>query len=79
MNMNVKFNYKIPNSKDGVVKTIKPFRLESEPRCYCCSNILTTEEKQHKSKFSYYDSEGRKVGTVETYVCFSCVDKIMET
>ena len=75
--MTVQFNYKTQNGKD-VVKTLKPFKLESEPICYCCSGKLTAEEKEQKSKFTYYDASGNMLGTVETYVCFACIDKLME-
>lgn len=74
--MVVQFNYKTPKGK-RVVKTIEPFKLDSEPKCYCCGNVLAEEEKQQKSKFAYYDTDGNTLGTVETYVCFACIGKLM--
>lgn len=52
-----------------------PF-LEAVPRCYVCGNELKTEEKQHESTFKCYDTDGTIVGTVETYVCFDCIEKL---
>lgn len=68
--------YKSPNGKGGDIVAVKPFKLESEPRCYGCGAVLRTAEKQQKSMFRYYDSDGNVVGTVETYVCFDCMEKI---
>lgn len=74
--MTIRFTYKTPKGK-RVVKTIGPIKLDSEPKCYYCGNLLTEEEKQHKSKFTYYDADGNTLGTVENYVCFACIDKLM--
>lgn len=74
--MVTEITYKPPYSKGKVIATVKPFKLEPVPRCYCCGNELKTEEKQQKSTFKYYDTDGTIVGTVEAYVCFDCIEKI---
>lgn len=74
--MVTEITYKSPYSKGKVIATVKPFKLEPVPRCYCCGNELKTEEKQQKSTFKYYDTDGTIVGTVEAYVCFDCIEKI---
>ena len=74
--MVTEITYKSPYSKGKVITTVKPFKLESVPRCYCCGNELKTEEKQYKSTFKYCDTDGTIVGIVETYVCFDCIEKL---
>ena len=68
--------FKSPKGKGGDIIAVKPFKLEAEPRCYCCGAVLRTEEHQQKSTFRYYDTDGNVVGTVETYVCFDCMEKL---
>lgn len=67
--------YKSPYGKRGTVK-VRAFKLESEPKaeCYVCHVPLSDEEKKHKSTFKYSDKDGNVLGTVETYVCFDCIE-----
>lgn len=55
---------------------IKPFKLESVDRCYICGDRLKTREKKYKSAFKFKGSDGDVLGTVETYVCFGCIEKL---
>ena len=61
--------------KAGTV-SVRAFKLESEPKvkCYVCHAPLSDEEKKHKSTFTYYGKEQNVMGTVETYVCFDCIE-----
>lgn len=67
--------FKSPYGKAGTVN-VKAFKLESEPKanCYVCHAPLSDEEKKHKSTFTYYDKKHNVLGTVETYVCFDCIE-----
>lgn len=74
MNEGIKFK-PLSALNDGTVK-IRAFKLDSEPKaqCYVCHVPLTDKEKAHKSTFTYYGKKGNIMGTLETYVCFDCVE-----
>ena len=70
--------YKSPVSSDRTVVHCTGFKLDSEPSCYICHVALSDKEKEHKSTFRYYDTDGNVIGTVETYVCFDCMAVLTE-
>lgn len=74
--MITEITFKSPNNKGKDVVVVKPFKLEDVSRCYICGTELKAEEKKHKSVFKYYNSDGDVLGTIETYVCFNCIEKL---
>lgn len=47
-------------------------------KCYVCGVEFKAKEKRYKSIFKYYSSDGNKLGTIETYICFGCIEKFTE-
>ena len=68
--------FKSPDNKGEDIVVVKPFKLEAVARCYICGVGLKAEEKKHKSVFKYYNSDGDVLGTIETYVCFDCIENL---
>lgn len=76
--MSTEITFKSPNNKEKDIIVVKPFKLEAVPRCYICGAELKAEENKYKSVFKYYNSDGDVLGTVETHVCFNCIEKLQE-
>lgn len=68
--------FKSPGSKGINIVVAKPLTLESVLRCYSCGVELKAEEKEHKSVIKYYDSEGKYLERMSTYICFNCIEKL---
>lgn len=70
-----KIIFKSFNYKDGKPITVKGIKLDSA-NCYFCCAKLKMNETEHKSILRYYDKNKNELGTVETYVCFNCIEKL---
>ena len=78
MTNKVTYTFKSPTPyKQNKEVVAKPFKLESPKQCYVCKSVLRAEETEHKSTFTYYDKDNKVIGTLETYVCFDCIENLI--